>query len=159
MFSTSQDDNSIAITLELTTGERLKGLMNSGITKKLSEAPNRSEPFIELLRSDGTIVMIAKSIIAQVEPAEPPRINQLDRRLADESMPDPHKVLGVDSSASATDIQNAYHTLARRYHPDHFSGREIPPEVLNYVSAMFKRITIAYNELRKSPADDGADAA
>ena len=136
----------------------MKGLMNSGITRKLAEALNRTEPFIELLRPDGTIVMIAKSIIAQVEPAEAPRINQLTRRLADENMPDPHQVLGVDSSASKTDIQNAYHTLARRYHPDHFSGREIPPEVLNYVSAMFKRITIAYNELRQSP-DDDADAA
>ena len=143
--------------MRLTSGEVVKGKLTASVSGKLADAMNKPEPYVEILKADGTAVMIAKSVIAQVEPLNLPRTDQLSKRLNTDGILDPYAVLGVTRSASSLDIQSAYHALARRYHPDHFSGREIPPEVLQYVSAMFQRITMAYNDLK--PSADKPDAA
>ncbi|NNE24667.1 MAG: J domain-containing protein [Rhizobiales bacterium] len=124
---------------------------------KLPDTMNNPEPYIQLMRPDGTVAMIAKAVIAQIEQINIARTDQLTKRIKTDSILDPYAVLGVSKTSSSNEIQSAYHALARRYHPDHFSGREIPPEVLQYVSTMFQRITIAYNELK--PELDRNDAA
>ncbi len=151
MFSASQTQESkanIAVAMRTTSGEVLKGELITGVSGKLADTMNKPDPFIEILRANGTTVMISKAIIAQIEQINIPRADQLTKRLNTDGVLDPYAVLGVSQNASALDIQSAYHALARRYHPDHFSGREIPPEVLQYVSAMFQRITMAYNDLK-----------
>ncbi len=151
LFNSQQEvPKGFAVALSLTSGDAIKGQITAGITGKLTDLINKPDPFIELLRPDGTTVLIAKAVVAQIEAIEVPKTDQLSKRLGKEGIPDPYTVLGVNKSASQLDIQSAYHVLARRYHPDHFSGREIPPEVLQYVSAMFQRITIAYNDLKEN---------
>lgn len=160
MFSTPQTQQSqggIAVALKLISGEVLKGYLTTGVSGKLPDTMNKQEPYIEFMRVDGTVVMIAKSVVAQIEQIKVDRTDQLTRRIKTDTLMDPYAVLGVTKTSSSLDIQSAYHALARRYHPDHFSGREIPPEVLQYVSTMFQRITIAYNELK--PTLDKHDAA
>ena len=148
--SEGQGQNAVAVTLKLTSGETEKGRLHAGITGKLSDAINKPTPFVELIGSDGTVTFIAKSNIARIDPLDVPRVDQLSKRLAEDGIPDPHSVLGIKKSAGEKDIQSAYHALAKRYHPDNFSGQELPTEVLHYVAAMFKRITTAYNELKES---------
>ncbi|MGI9465425.1 MAG: J domain-containing protein [Aestuariivirgaceae bacterium] len=151
MFSSQQNgQKGFAISLKLSSGETLMGELVAGMSGKLADTLNKSDPFVELLQGDGTSVLIAKSAIAQIAPVQVPRTDQLTKRLAKDGLPDPYTVLGISKSAGGLDIQSAYHALARRYHPDHFSGREMPPEVLQYVSAMFQRITTAYNSLKST---------
>ena len=130
MFSGSQDSQGggLAISLKLVSGETIKGKLTAGMTGKLADTINKEEPFVEVQRADGTMVMIAKNVIAQIEKIETPKTDQLDKRLSNQGILDPYTVLGVNRNANKLDVQAAYHTLARRYHPDHFSGREIHPK-------------------------------
>jgi len=52
-------------------------------------------------------------------------------------MDDYYKILGVDKSASKSDIKKAFHKLAHKYHPDKKGGDE----------AMFKKASEAYSVL------------
>lgn len=135
----------------------MKGYLTAGVSGKLEDTMNKPERYVEITRIDGTSVLIAKTVVAQIEQIAMPRTDQLTKRIKTEGVMDPYAVLGVSKTSSSLDIQSAYHALARRYHPDHFSGREIPPEVLQYVSSMFQRITMAYNDLK--PTADKTDAA
>ncbi len=160
MRGSGQDErNVIAIDVTLNSGASMRGHIVAGITGKLVETLNKPEPFIEFIKSSGEVVLIAKSSIAAVAPVKVNKTDQLSKRLQETGLPNPHTVLGIPQNANHMEVQNAYHSLARRYHPDHFSGREIPPEVLQYVSAMFQRITAAYNELKNTAQPVNAGAA
>jgi len=134
----------------MTSGERLKGGVVVGLTGKLSDLMAKPYPFVEFRASDGTQQFVSKAAIERVVPLEIPRADQLSRRLADNNTFDARSVLGVSEEATARDISAAYHALARQYHPDHYAGLNVPREVIDYVGAMFSRITLAYNELKSS---------
>lgn len=149
MFGSGADDrNVIPVNVTLSSGKTVQGHVFGGMTGKLADILNKDEPFLEFAKPSGEVILIAKSSIAAVAPVKVARTDQLSRRMRETGIPDPHQVLGLQRGANQMEVQNAYHSLARRYHPDHFSGREIPDEVLQYVSAMFQRITAAYNELK-----------
>ena len=157
MFGSEKDDRkAVAITINFNNGESVQGYVFAGVTGKLADAFNKPDPFVEFSTSSDQVRLIAKSSIASVTPAKVIKTDQLTKRMRESGIPNPYTVLGVQPGAGQVEIQNAYHSLARRYHPDHFSGREIPPEVLQYVSAMFQRITSAYNELKKMTAPPSA---
>ena len=54
--------------------------------------------------------------------------------------------------ASPEAIRQAFLTLARQYHPDHFSGETVPAEIKAYAESMFQQINEAYQTLRGSHA-------
>ena len=61
------------------------------------------------------------------------------------SAKDHYEVLDVSRRASIDEIKNAYHTLARRFHPDRFHKSE--PELRSRVDSAFARIAQAYETL------------
>ncbi len=151
MFNSSagkEDRKAIPVVITLSVGVELQGNLFGGMTGRLADMVNKPEPFLEFAKSSGEVMLLAKSTIASIAPIKPIRVDQLSKRMQEDALPNPHTVLGIKPGATLVEVQNAYHSLARRYHPDHFSGREIPPEVLQYVSAMFQRITAAYNDLK-----------
>src|SRR5258708_6766614 len=58
---------------------------------------------------------------------------------------DHYEVLDVARLATIEEIKNAYHALARRFHPDRF--HQSPPELRNRVESAFARIAQAYETL------------
>ena len=56
-----------------------------------------------------------------------------------------YEVLDVGRYASADEIKDAYHTLARKYHPDRFHQSE--EDLRNQISSAFARIAQAYEVL------------
>ena len=62
-----------------------------------------------------------------------------------ETAKDHYDVLDVGRLAESDEIKNAYHTLARRFHPDRFHQSE--PELRNRVESAFARIAQAYETL------------
>ena len=58
---------------------------------------------------------------------------------------DHYEVLDVARLATIEEIKNAYHGLARRFHPDRFHQSE--PELRNRVESAFARIAQAYETL------------
>jgi DnaJ-class molecular chaperone len=76
---------------------------------------------------------------------ELPKADQLKRGSAGAF--DPHQLLGVDAGASPQDIRAAYVAKARLYHPDQFANHPLPPEVSEYLQAMFVHVQSAYELL------------
>jgi curved DNA-binding protein CbpA len=70
-------------------------------------------------------------------------LNQLFTRLRNAS--DHYQVLGVDRQASDEELKNAYHTLARRYHPDRFHQSDT--KLSNQIDSAFAQIARAYGTL------------
>jgi DnaJ like chaperone protein len=60
---------------------------------------------------------------------------------------DPYAVLKVQKGASADEIKQAYHKMARLYHPDRIASYELPEEVKDYVRAMLVRINLAFEQI------------
>ncbi|MBX3225817.1 MAG: DnaJ domain-containing protein [Labilithrix sp.] len=58
-----------------------------------------------------------------------------------------YEILRVDERSSVADIQQAFHELSLRCHPDRFV--DDGPEVAAAAAAVFKRAAEAYNVLRK----------
>lgn len=69
---------------------------------------------------------------------------------------DHYEVLNVARSAPIDEIKNAYHALARRFHPDRF--HQTGPALRNRVESAFARIARAYETLSDQPRRTDYDA-
>ena len=66
-------------------------------------------------------------------------------------MKNPYDILGVDRSASASDIKKAYRKLAKKYHPD--KVHHLGDEFKQFAEEKIKEINTAYdNIMQKSNA-------
>lgn len=66
-------------------------------------------------------------------------------------MRDPYKVLGVDRNATEEQIKNAYRELARKYHPDNFSGKPL----LDVAEEKMQEINSAYDAVMEERRTQG----
>jgi DnaJ family protein C protein 3 len=71
------------------------------------------------------------------------KIQQLERRIKQQSKVNYYKVLGLTRSCSQRDVKRAYHKLAMKYHPDKVTDAEEKPAA----EAMFKKVARAYEVL------------
>ncbi|BAT58380.1 chaperone protein DnaJ [Variibacter gotjawalensis] len=133
------------IAIELTSGDRLQGSLVLSRAQKLTDALNRPDAFIDFER-DGRAMAIAKTAIASVSSLDLPKTDQLTKRAPAAGF-DPARVLGVEAGATHEQIRAAYIAKARLYHPDQFANHPLPPEVSEYLSAMFVHVQTAYEEL------------
>lgn len=65
---------------------------------------------------------------------------------------DPYKVLGIDNSASASEIKSAYRKLAKKYHPDQNKGDKKAQEQFQKISAAYD---ILGDDEKKKAFDSG----
>ena len=63
-------------------------------------------------------------------------------------MKDPYTILGVSRTASDAEIKKAYHTLARKYHPDNYHNNPLA----DLAQEKMKEINEAYDAITKSRA-------
>ena len=66
-----------------------------------------------------------------------------------------YEILGVPSDASPEQIQAAYHSLAKQYHPDRYQSKDFSPAAYGQVQQIFTFINEAYLTL-KDPDSRGA---
>ncbi len=69
---------------------------------------------------------------------------------------DHYEVLGIGRHAAGDEVKNAYHALARRYHPDRF--HQADPQLRNRVDSAFARISRAYETLNDATSRAAYDA-
>lgn len=60
-------------------------------------------------------------------------------------MTDPYKILGVSPTASDEEVRKAYLELARKYHPDNYSGSDLA----DLAEEKMKEVNEAYETVRK----------
>ncbi len=58
-----------------------------------------------------------------------------------------YEILSVAPDAAEEDIKQAYHELAKRYHPDRFQSEEYGPAIRSLVERLFTYVTGAYSTL------------
>lgn len=63
---------------------------------------------------------------------------------------DPYKILGVKRSASMDEINAAYRSLSKQFHPDMISSKDLNPDFIRYAEKRFIEIDNAYRTLKKS---------
>ncbi|MCB1434826.1 MAG: DnaJ domain-containing protein, partial [Alphaproteobacteria bacterium] len=87
--------------------------------------------FLDVTNADEKQYFVAKREIAKVELVEVPKANQLNlqRRATDRERFNPYEVLGVDRGADAEQIRQAYHAMIKSYHPDRYTGIDLPKEM------------------------------
>ncbi|MEM7215345.1 MAG: J domain-containing protein [Pseudomonadota bacterium] len=148
MFEKGSDIKFQQVSVTLLDGTELLGKLNCGLKPSISQALNSEGQFIELQDNQNAPVFFAKNQIASVEPVRNSGNStpKLERALVERL--DWHAVLGVRSSATAEQVKEAYHGLARQYHPDLYAGAGMPGEIRHYANEMFSRINVAYEQFK-----------
>lgn len=142
--------NKKAHLVEVTLGDGrvLKGRIPTSVSKTLADELNSPSGFVEFQAASGDRTLLAKGQIATVTSFEAPRADQLGRSLAQAESFDAYEILGLERGATLDQIKTAYHRLAKSYHPDRFAATELPREMADYVSAMARRLNLAYAMLQ-----------
>jgi DnaJ like chaperone protein len=73
-------------------------------------------------------------------------VNMRARFVPDES-PDPYCVLGVDPTADAETVRQAWRALMREYHPDRMFARCVPEEAMKLAEKRLIQANWAYEEI------------
>jgi hypothetical protein len=149
MFESKSNNVRALVALTLRDGSVENCSVKLPMTSKLNDALNNADQFLDVIDTEGKQTFIAKSAVMRVDLVEVPRANQINlrRRASDNAAFDPYAVLGVEKGCGAAAIKQAYHTQAKRYHPDRFQGIDLPKEMGDYAAAMLVRINLAYEQL------------
>lgn len=142
-----QDLVTVNVMITLVDRTTMTGNLQKPRTKTLLEFMNYGAQFIEIERKDGSRVDLAKAAIRTIEPYEAPRANQLAQEMQKFESFEPHEVLGVAKGAPREIVREAYLKMQRMYHPDRYTGTELPSEVADYINAIARRVNIAYSIL------------
>ncbi|MEM9332638.1 MAG: J domain-containing protein [Pseudomonadota bacterium] len=147
MFEKGNDVKSIDVLVKLQDGRELRGELVCGLKPSVSQTLNSEGHFIELKDNQEESVFLAKSQITSVEPVKNggKPLPNLQKAVIERS--NWYSVLGVSSSANQEQVKDAYHLLAKKYHPDLYSG-DLPDEVRRYANEMFSRINVAYGQFQ-----------
>ena len=70
-------------------------------------------------------------------------------------MNDPYKVLGVSPTATDDEIKKAYYELARKYHPDNYSGSDLA----DVAEEKMKEVNEAYDQIKDMRENGGSTGA
>jgi DnaJ domain len=151
MFERTKVDNltkvPVPCELVLDDGRELIGHILALHPRGLIDELNAPGGFAEFEAIDRTRAFLAKSSIRSARSAATAKIERLDHRIREGVPFDPHAVLGVPKTADRESIRRAYHALAKAYHPDRLQAIELPQEIVDYATAMAKRINAAYSAL------------
>ena len=133
------------VTLE--DGTNMRGKFIVPASRTLFEVLNNAGAFIEFEPYGCERSIVAKSSIRTVRIVNAPAASSLAGRGREIDTFDPHIILGVSRTAPFEEIRQAYLRLTKAYHPDRYSGVELPAEVSAYLAAMAQRVNLAYAAL------------
>ncbi|MGI9407543.1 MAG: J domain-containing protein [Hyphomicrobiaceae bacterium] len=133
-----------AVTIVTHDGHASSGVCHVVTTRTLDEELNHPGAYLDFEPYQGERAFIAKSAIVRISRIDLPKADQLARSNHYHDAADPYTILGVKRGTTASEIQLAYHALAKQYHPDRFAGMDLPPEMLKYASDMARRVNEAH---------------
>lgn len=154
MFERNRIDNvpeptAVPVEVVLADGTLAKGKLLVSGGKTLSDALNGAAAFVEFEPYGGERTFLAKAQLASVKLVGVPKAANLSARTREGDSFNPHAILGVAPTAGWEEVRQAYHRLAKSYHPDRYASAELPSEVQDYLAAMARRVNAAYAALEQ----------
>lgn len=150
MFNGRDDKaNRTSVFLTLVDGAVQTVSVRMPLSNRLGDALNNGDAFLDVLTPSGQQQFIAKASIRAVRSANVPKAEQLDTEAGAPGTAafDPYAVLKIPKDAGKDEIKQAYHRMARLYHPDRIASYELPDEVKDYVRTMLVRINLAFEQI------------
>jgi len=144
MFDQSQNTKTVDVFVTLIDGRELFGALACGLKANVANALNGDGQFIELHDYEGDATFIGKHQIASLEKAKGGVRKQSTLEAASKDHANWQETLGVTSSCSVDKVKEAYHALAKQYHPDIYPDH-LPEEMRRYATIRFAEINKAYN--------------
>ncbi len=156
MFERNRVDNMVQaqtmpVPVELTLDDQsvIKGDLMMPTSRPVHEVLNGPNLFLEFRAYGKPALLLAKATIRSLKFMHVPNAGQLRSTARSADAFDPHTVLGIPAGASHEEIRKAYVALAKEYHPDRYANADLPAEVREYLSAMSRRINLAFHTLDK----------
>ena len=153
MFESDEKIDKVRIeaAVKLEDGTNRLGFLFVKPMQRVSDLLNDHRQFLPLQVTDGPIVHLHKSKIAEVV--------QLTEETDLRETCDPYEVLGVRPSASDEILKEAYHSLCSAYHPDKLQGLGLPSDFSEIANSRIVRIIDAYRRITAARQDtNGEDA-
>lgn len=152
MFERNKVDNAaqqmtVPAELTLDDGETIKGRFVIAAARNIYDVLNGDAHFLDFETYEGERALIARTTIKAVRIVPVAAASQLKGRMRETETFDPYQVLGILNDATFEEVRAAYLKLSKIYHPDRFSGVDLPAEVRDYLAAMVRRINAAYGAL------------
>lgn len=144
----SGNGKTVDVSIRMLDGATVRGAIALGQnTTTLDGMLSKPTPFLEFYSKEGQRKFVAKHQISYVEPVEPLKKPRLPN-VSGGRYTDAYSVLGLSKTCSFEEAKEAFHRLAKQYHPDTAASADLPPEIQSYMSEMFKQINTAFTELR-----------
>lgn len=151
MFERNKIDNieHTGVPVEIVTadGDAHGGRLMIAIGRTLADVLNGTGGFVEFEPWGGERQFIAKASIRSLKPVNVPKSDSLKGRVAMFDGFDPYMQLGVKPGSTYDEVKSAWHRLSKIYHPDRYAAAELPGEVVDYLSAMARRVNAAFAAL------------
>jgi hypothetical protein len=151
MYQSRDKVSRMLVVLTLTDGTVRTVSVRLPLSNKLGDALNTPDMFLDVMTTTGEQEFLAKSDIRAARSGELPKTDQLDleTRQPGTSSFDPYATLKIGRNAQVEEIKQAYHRMARMYHPDRISSYDLPEEMKEYARAMLVRVNLAFEQLRR----------
>jgi hypothetical protein len=150
MFSSSSykmEQKRLPVIISTTDGRELVGSLLISRDKSLLDTMNGPDMFVELDTAENGIMLVAKTSLTSVAINAAPNVESLDINTS--SFDDPYSILGLPQTADYQIVQETYRNFIKVYHPDRFSGIDLPDEVQDYIEGMMVRFNWAHDEIRR----------
>ena len=146
MFTQDQQKK-VEVIVTTTDGIELEGKLICGLSGLVDAVLNNESQFIQLVHEDGESTFLSKRQIIKLLPKKSQNQSIPKLKVSDNIGGNWAEILGVGYSANSEQVKQAYHNLAKSYHPDLFSI-DMPLEVKQYASTMLSRINVAYEQYK-----------
>lgn len=147
-ISSQMDKIKIDVQVELHNGKQLLGVLFLRRDQRMSDLLNDQRSFLPLEKTDGLVINLSKSHIAQV--------TQLGQVANTRGKQDPYQILGVDPKSSDEEVRNTYHRRVQNYHPDVIQGAGLPREFVDLANTQMARINDAFERIQALRREHGA---
>jgi hypothetical protein len=145
MFRRNSDGIAVSASVRMNDGAILIGTINCGASGRLENLLSGDSSFIEFVSRDGQQRFIARHQVASIEPLaviSEPFLPELD----DDA--DPFELIGVKHGDSVETAMDAFQRKLHAYHPERWSGDDIPFEFARYASEKTRQLNMAFTTVR-----------
>ena len=147
MFRRNSDGIAVSASVRMNDGAILIGTINCGASGRLENLLAGDSSFIEFVSKDGQQRFVARHQVASIEPlaviSEPYLPDPTEEA-------DPFDLIGVKHGDSVEAALAAFQRKLHAYHPERWSGDDIPFEFARYASEKTRQLNMAFTEVRAS---------